>query len=418
VSMIKRVVNLAPRHKGGRQTGRLSRGLTRLARLFGISRDPRLPNLKAANFNAARNIMDASVQETALQRAFDALLTPVLVIGEKLLILHANQEARHIFSDHIQKRNLALFLRSPQTLKEIRKTLADGQTRQTNVNVDAPLKRQYRLNISRLTSPTTEPLQVILEFQEMTLIHRSEAMHSEFVANVSHELRSPLATLHGFIETLLDRDVDTEARQRFLRIIEGEVQRMQRLIDDLLSLAKVELREHDRLRASVNLVDVIQGVANALASRAKVCAIKIRVQCPADLPPVVGDYDQLIQVMQNLIMNAIQYGADGGFVDITAKTNANGLPNGRVSVEVQVRDYGQGIDSEHLPRITERFYRADKSRSRAVGGTGLGLAIVKHIVSRHRGRLYVESEVGVGSLFKVLLPVYGDGTEYPTDTNL
>jgi two-component system phosphate regulon sensor histidine kinase PhoR len=301
---------------------------------------------------------------------------------------------------------------------DIEDTIADGQARQADISMDVPLKRRYKLNISRLPKRMLEPMQVVLEFQEVTLIQRSESMRSEFVANVSHELRSPLATLVGFIETLKDNGDDAQARDRFLDIMDGEAQRMRRLIDDLLSLTNVELREHERPRARINLESVVQEVANALASRARAKNVEILLDIPANLPSAMGDRDQLIQVFNNLMTNALKYGGDGNKIDVLIKPLPDGMSDGGPSVEVWVRDYGQGIEAEHLPRLTERFYRVDKGRSRAVGGTGLGLAIVKHIVNRHRGRLLIESERGKGSLFKVRLPIYREAEPVDPETKL
>jgi len=342
----------------------------------------------------------------SLMRAFDALHTPIVIVGHRRVVLHANKEARFVFGEKITGRSFSLFLRDPKALDCIDNTADDGQAREIDISMDVPLKRQYKLNITRLPLVVEEPMQVVLEFQEITLIQRSESMRSEFVANVSHELRSPLATLIGFIETLKEDGAVADTRERFLGIMDGEAQRMRRLIDDLLSLTNVELREHERPRARVDLAGVLQEVTNSLISRALAKDVAISLNTPAEMPAVMGDRDQLIQLFNNLITNAIKYGGDGKRVDVNVDILENGLPEGGLSMEIRVRDYGQGIDAEHLPRLTERFYRVDKGRSRAVGGTGLGLAIVKHIVNRHRGRLFIESERNKGSQFKVRLPVY------------
>lgn len=418
MNMIKKMVSPTPRDADVTSTDSLGGALTRLAQLFGVDgttvfpEEPKIATLEPAVVAEpspqprVKAVFDGPTTTASLMSAFDVLHTPVLVVGDRLVVLHANKEALHVFSENIQGRSLAMFLRDPNTLVEIEGTLADGQARQINVNIDAPLKRQYRLNISRLASSPKTPLQVVLEFQETTLIRRTEAMRSEFVANVSHELRSPLATLIGFIETLIDGGESAKDRLRFLTIMDTEAQRMRRLINDLLSLANVELHEHERLGAQIDILGVLQEVTNALASRNR--DVEICLICPDDLPAALGDRDQLIQVFQNLVTNAVKYGADGKRVDIIAETQNNGLADGGSCVEVRVCDYGPGIEAEHLPRLTERFYRVDKGRSRVVGGTGLGLAIVKHIVNRHRGRFHVESELGKGSVFKVCLPVYLD----------
>lgn len=377
--------------------------IERLARMFGFARTELGDVTKAA---PAGGGLAPGSRDEGLARVLDVLNTPVVVVGERLTVLHANEEACALFGQKIVGRSFALFFREPKALDEVEAALADGTARHLDVNLDVPIKRQYHLRISPMTGKPEESFRLVLEFQETTLIRRSETMRSEFVANVSHELRSPLATLIGFIETLRDDPQgDPANRERFLGIMEGEAQRMRRLIDDLLSLTNVELREHERPRGRVDVEDVLREVVDSLTPRARARELDVLLNCPPGLPLVAGDRDQLIQVFHNLLTNAIKYGADGDRVEISAEVLVNGLPDSAANVEVRVQDYGQGIEVEHLPRLTERFYRVDKGRSRSMGGTGLGLAIVKHIINRHRGRFLVESEVGKGSVFKVRIPI-------------
>jgi two-component system phosphate regulon sensor histidine kinase PhoR len=226
-------------------------------------------------------------------------------------------------------------------------------------------------------------------------------MRADFVANASHELRTPLSSLMGFIETLRGpaRD-DAAARERFLGIMQQQAERMSRLVNDLLSLSRIELDEHVQPTGRVSVGPLLQSVADALELKAQRRGQRLELDLAPELPQVTGDSDQLYQVFQNLVSNAINYGRQGGIVGISARL-ARGARGG---LTVSIRDQGEGIAKEHLPRLTERFYRVDPARSRAVGGTGLGLAIVKHIVSRHRGRLEIDSEVGRGSIFTVHLP--------------
>lgn len=413
---------------GSVEQGGLGGALSRLMRLFGGDVDgmPNEPKMQQVGEVAKPEPVpaprqggaDAQDRSASLSRTFDVLHTPVLVLGDRLVVQCANDEARHVFGEQIKGRSFSLFFRDPKIIDEIESTFRDGQSRQVDVSIDVPLKRQYRMRTTRLSPQDGQPVQVVLEFQETTLIRRSESMRSEFVANVSHELRSPLATLIGFIETLKEDGEDTDTRERFLDIMEGESQRMRRLIDDLLSLTNVELHEHERPRARLSIKDLLEEVIDSLTPRARAQGLEIHFSTPADLPDTMGERDQLIQVFHNLLTNAIKYGADGTRVEIVAETMANGLPDGGASIEVSVRDFGQGIEPEHLPRLTERFYRVDKGRSRAMGGTGLGLAIVKHIVNRHRGRFHVESELGHGSVFKVRLPVYREEAQGKMETNL
>jgi two-component system phosphate regulon sensor histidine kinase PhoR len=230
-------------------------------------------------------------------------------------------------------------------------------------------------------------------------------MRADFVANASHELRTPLAALSGFIETLQGsaRD-DGKARERFLVIMQEQARRMARLIDDLLSLSRIELNAHRRPDTSVDLAPIIRQVMDGLQTLARDRGVTVQIGGAAALA-VLGDRDELVRVFENLVENALKYGAAGKRVDISLTEGKS--PEGEPEALVGVRDYGPGIAPEHLPRLTERFYRVDVTESRAQGGTGLGLALVKHILNRHRGRLLIESVAGAGAMFTVHLPMAG-----------
>ncbi|MGB7243806.1 MAG: ATP-binding protein, partial [Sulfitobacter sp.] len=222
---------------------------------------------------------------------------------------------------------------------------------------------------------------------------------------VSHELRTPLTALMGFIETLRGpaRD-DPAARDRFLGIMADEAGRMNRLVGDLLSLSRVEANERSRPDATVDLHKILNAVVHTNTQLADVAGVDLDPDLEQGPVYMVGDADQLTQVFTNLIENAVKYGAAGGRVTLRMKTVARDPALRQPAVRVHVIDYGAGIDPLHLPRLTERFYRADNHRSRALGGTGLGLAIAKHIINRHRGRLLIDSELGQGAEFTVILP--------------
>jgi two-component system phosphate regulon sensor histidine kinase PhoR len=238
---------------------------------------------------------------------------------------------------------------------------------------------------------------------DLTPIRRVEEMRADFVANVSHELRTPLAAITGFIDTLQGpaRD-DPAARARFLGIMQAQAWRMARLIDDLLSLSRIELRAHQRPETPVDLVPIVQQVVDGLQTLARDRDVTVTVTAPAEPLLVPGDHDELTRLFENLIENGLKYGASGKRVDITLA-----LGGDRETI-VSVRDYGPGIAAEHLPRLTERFYRVDVGESRTQGGTGLGLALVKHILNRHHGRLVIDSKDGAGATFTVHLPKHGD----------
>jgi len=246
----------------------------------------------------------------------------------------------------------------------------------------------------------SRPDLVLVTFHDLTPLRRVEEMRADFVANASHELRTPLAALLGFIETLQgSAREDTKARERFLAIMQEQARRMARLIDDLLSLSRIELNAHRRPDTPVDLVPIVRQVVDGLETLARDRGVTVNIEA-ANAVKVLGDHDELVRIFENLIENALKYGAAGKRVDIRLASSPDDEPEAHVSV----RDFGPGIAPEHLPRLTERFYRVDVSESRAQGGTGLGLALVKHILARHRGRLTIESAPGAGATFTIHLP--------------
>jgi two-component system phosphate regulon sensor histidine kinase PhoR len=282
----------------------------------------------------------------------------------------------------------------------------------------APVERQLRARFARIDHPSLDGAVAVVTLHDVTELKRAEQMRADFIANASHELKTPLATLTGFIETLRGpaRD-DAEARERFLAIMDGQATRMTRLVEDLLSLSRIELNEHVLPQGRVALAPLLQHLAEALELRAGERDMSIVLTLPADLPDVQGDRDELAQVFQNLLDNAIKYGRLGTEISVSATTAARRPASaGRGSaafVAVAIKDRGDGIPREHLPRLTERFYRVDTARSREMGGTGLGLAIVKHIVNRHRGFLDIESTSGEGSVFTVSLRPHAGRSSEP-----
>ncbi len=251
--------------------------------------------------------------------------------------------------------------------------------------------------------PGCEPA-MIMTLRDLSEARRVERMRVDFVANASHELRTPLASLLGFVETLQGsaRD-DKEARDKFLSIMREQAQRMARLVDDLLSLSRIEQNLHLRPQTSVDLVAILRHIADTLTPMADDNGVTLKLDVPAKAI-VTGDRDELLRVAENLVENAIKYGASDPQC-VNRQVEITLVLEQRQCV-LSVRDHGPGIPHEHLPRLTERFYRVDAGQSRAKGGTGLGLAIVKHIVARHCGRLGIESNPGQGATFSVFLPLH------------
>ncbi len=336
----------------------------------------------------------------------EAIPDPVLIVDTGRNLVAANAAATDTFGATGLGRDLAQTVRHPDVLRAADEMLSAGECPETVIELAAPVRRTFGLSVTPLRHGAAAPLLMLL-FRDITVATRAEEIRADLVANVSHELRSPLSSVLGFIETLKGpaRD-DPAVQERFLDIMEGEAARMANLIDDLLSLSRVEINEHVPPSEPVDLEPVIASTVDTLAGAAQRKEMAIEMDVAAGLQPVAGDVDQLRQVFQNLVDNAVKYGREGSAVEISLQPLPRMRETGGVGVAVAIRDHGEGIAPEHLPRLTERFYRVDKGRSRSLGGTGLGLAIVKHIVSRHRGYLTVDSEVGAGTTFTVVLPQY------------
>jgi len=341
-----------------------------------------------------------ALQSTTADAILNALPDPVLLLDGRRSIARANFAARKFFGNDIVGNDLTVALRHPTVLQAADEVLA-GETgmASTDLTLPVPDGRSFSLRVVALPAAREDAVAVLV-LHDLTALRKAEKMRADFVANASHELRTPLASLVGFIETLQGPAKDDEpARIRFLGIMRDQAGRMSRLIQDLLSLSQIEMREHDHPSEPVALAPLLRDAAAALEPQAKAKAIRIQLSLDEALSPVHGARDELMQVFQNLIDNAIKYGRTESTVTVRLGRTTAGE-----GVEVGVRDQGEGIPREHLPRLTERFYRVDSARSRDLGGTGLGLAIVKHIVNRHRGRLVIESELGKGSEFIVRLP--------------
>mmetsp|Transcript_29355 Transcript_29355/g.57165 ORF Transcript_29355/g.57165 Transcript_29355/m.57165 type:complete len:356 (+) Transcript_29355:3327-4394(+) len=343
-----------------------------------------------------------------LDALLGAIPLPALAIDGTERIIAANIDALTLIGGQAVGMNYVSMLRQPALLDVIEACLQDGAARTARyLGNDGAQDTTYRVSCRVIRGAGRNAAgAVLLVFEDVTLVESASQMRRDFVANVSHELRTPLTALMGFIETLRGpaRD-DRAASERFLDIMQDEAARMNRLVGDLMSLNRVEGDERVRPTATVSLVDVLHSTVRTLRPLADEASVVIETDFgdgPADMN---GDADQLKQVFTNLIENAIKYGGSGGKVRITLTLSAREPALRAPGARVLVRDYGPGIEPVHLPRLTERFYRGDDHRSRALGGTGLGLAIVKHIINRHRGRLRVESDLGKGAQFTVLLPV-------------
>jgi len=335
--------------------------------------------------------------EPELQRLLSGLPLPAMLVRHDDQVLAVNAPGHALLGDGITGRHPAMAVRAPAVLEAMAAVARDGGVQESRM----VLRRDGQEAVLQVTLSDQGEGLVLAVFRDVTEEEKAGEMRRDFVANVSHELRTPLTALMGFIETLKNAAKDDpKAREMFLGIMEAEAGRMNRLVRDLLQLSRVEAEERVRPKEKVELRGLLEGVISSLAGVAEKSGD--RVELTGDPVTVPGDADQLVQVFTNLVENALKYGGTGQVVrvSLTPEETVRGP-----AVRVEVADEGEGIDPVHLPRLTERFYRVDSHRSREMGGTGLGLAIVKHIVSRHRGWLRVDSVVGEGSRFSVVLPL-------------
>ncbi len=342
----------------------------------------------------------AEERQRAEQVILERLPDPLVILDAGLHVHRTNMAARRDFGAEA-----AAVLRHPTLRAAIDRALAEGAPQTAELALPVPMRRELQATVT-LLDPAPGGGRVMVLLADRSRERAVERMRADFVANAGHELRTPLTSLIGFIDTLRGPAADDPAAQRrFLGIMAEQAARMHRLIDDLLGLSRIELVEHQRPTGQVDLAELARQVVAGLEPALQIRKVALAVQIDPALPKVIGDADQLAQVMQNLLENARKYGGEGVGVRLAA---APAQPGERwpaqPGVVLTVADTGPGIAPEHLPRLTERFYRVDAGRSRAAGGTGLGLAIVKHIVNRHRGQLRVESTLGTGTRFSIWLP--------------
>ncbi|NEV09609.1 phosphate regulon sensor histidine kinase PhoR [Rhizobium sp. SEMIA 4088] len=328
-----------------------------------------------------------------------ALDMPVLIIDREASVLVQNMAVEKAFGAFPIGAHISSKLRSPGLLDMVRETIATNTPNQIEHSERLPSERVYVVRIAPIDLPEIdrqEDALFLLSFRDISELRHIDRMRSDFVANASHELRTPLASLRGFIETIQGpAKTDPKAQQRFLGIMFDQTTRMSRLVDDLLSLSRLELKSHIAPDQKVDLVPLLGHVRDSLLPLAGDLDVTINLHLPVGKVEVLGDRDELVQVFENLIENACKYGQEGKSVEVSLLSGAG------QAVEVVVSDKGPGIPAEHVPRLTERFYRVNVEDSRSKKGTGLGLAIVKHILTRHRARLIVKSEVGKGTDFTV-----------------
>lgn len=346
----------------------------------------------------------------SVDKILAGLPLPVMLIDAEYRITKANPLLQDLFGRDIEGLNAQTLLRQAPVLAALDTALIEGQKVESEFVFNAVEgESRYVLVVSPLMDGAAIS-GAVLSFQDITEAEASETIRRDFVANISHELRTPLTALTGFIETLRStaRD-DPEASDRFLSIMDSEAQRMSRMVSDLLSLSRVEADSRVRPRSEVNLSVVLRSVLATLEGRLAEAGVTVSTDGLEKPAKIKGDADQLIQLLLNLIENAIKYGGSDRTIHVTLMPLDHDTALRVPAYQIDIRDEGEGIDAIHLPRLTERFYRVDDHRNREMGGTGLGLAIAKHITYRHRGRLKIQSEQGVGSCVSVILPAAATG---------
>ena len=349
--------------------------------------------------NCQKSIKEEESRITAILAGIKA---GVMVLDREGRVILVNKGLEKLFGNlnfNGEPKPLIEVVRNYELEKFITQALKDLKEMSREIEFLLPNSKTILIHAAPLKDEEDQKIGLVVVFDDITEERKLEKMRSEFIANVSHELRTPLTSIKGFLETLLDGALeDTTIAKHFLQIMNSETERLTRLIDDLLSLSKIESKKVDFAPKPLVLADLVQKMNLLFKSRLEEKGLSLRINIPGDLPMVLADSDMISQVLINLLDNAIKYTPSGGKIELLARVK-------HPFVEVEVKDTGIGIPEESQKRIFERFYRVDKARSRELGGTGLGLAIVKHIIDLHMGKVWVESKVGEGSTFGFSLPI-------------
>jgi two-component system phosphate regulon sensor histidine kinase PhoR len=330
------------------------------------------------------------------------------------MIVRTNRAARNIFGQNLAHRPLRDVIPNEKLMGSIQMVIEDLQGQSVEFHLETPESRDFQAIIERFPIPSEGGISIVITLTDVTQQKRIQRMRADFVANASHEIRTPLASIIGFIETLRGpaKD-DAVAREEFLKVMAEQAERMSKLVNDLLSLSKIEMNANSAPMNKVDFARLVRSEKQHFDWSCKQKNVTMRMKLNDNLPPTRGDEDELGQVVRNLIGNAIKYTNPDTEVVVSLKLTS-ALPKDHAfrnltrALLFSVQDQGEGIPKEHIPRLTERFYRVDTARTRKVGGTGLGLAIVKHVTNRHQAVITIDSEIGKGSTFNIFMPVYED----------
>lgn len=365
-----------------------------------------------ASWDVKKKQMETIITEREI--LVDTLPDILIMVNDEKKVVRTNRAARAIFGQNLAGKLLKEVIPNPTLQDAINMVIQDLKGREIEFRIEDPVVRDFLAIIERFPVPTAGGISTVITMNDITELKSVEQMRADFVANASHELRTPLASIKGFVETLLGPAKDDEpARIEFLGIMLEQSDRMQQLIGDLLSLSKIEMNVHTVPTEPLDLAAVVRKEVDSFKRMAAEKNVRLVLSIHDNLPRVKGEGNELAQVVHNLVSNAIKYGFADSDVTITLNVTTElpqdlNMRNLSRVVMLVVKDQGEGIAKQHLPRLMERFYRVDSARTRQVGGTGLGLAIVKGIIQRHRGAIIVDSVVGEGTSFNVYLPIYED----------
>lgn len=344
----------------------------------------------------------------------DTLPDILIMTDNNTVIVRTNRAARSIFGQNLAGRKLLDVIPSKKLKQAVDIVIEDFKGQEVEFILDEPVNKDFQAVIERFPIPSEGGISLVITLNDITQQKRIQRMRADFVANASHEIRTPLASIIGFIETLRGPAKDDErAREEFLKVMAEQAERMSKLVNDLLSLSKIEMNAHNVPTGKVDMVRMIRSEKQNFEWACKQKNVTLKMKFNDNLPPVRGEEDELSQVVRNLLSNAIKYTNADSEVTVTARLTSElpddpAMRNLSRAMLFAVKDQGEGIPREHIPRLTERFYRVDSARTRSVGGTGLGLAIVKHVLQRHQGVLTIDSDVGKGSTFNIFLPLNDD----------
>lgn len=351
-----------------------------------------------------KNIKEINAQNSKMNAILTSLVSVVIAVDRDMHVMFMNREAEKLFGiseGEAQGRYVLEVFRNSAILDQVKDLLRARDYIKTEIEIYDRMQRVYHVYANPILDFTSTPdnIGVVMVFQDVTEVRKLENMRKDFVANVSHELKTPLTSIRGFVETLKNGAVDKpEVRDRFLDIIDVETTRLAQLITDLLVLSDIEKQTEQTVKDSISVTKVAEEVVVLLTGTAKEKQVELILEAPETLPPIYGNVNWMKQMFINLIDNGIKYSKEQGVVKVNLSRDGEMLC-------IKISDNGIGIDQEHIERLFERFYRVDKARSRSVGGTGLGLAIVKHIILSFNGEIKVLSQVDKGTEFIIRLPI-------------